>query len=83
MEEEAEFLEDFGAVALSEAELDVLLERARATNDAQLRRLVKQHRAVRFAGEAFLAHVESTQGPAVIDGSPKLKIARFLLRGDA
>ena len=81
MEDESEFLEDFGAVPLSDAELEALLERARATNDTDLRRLVKQHRAVRFAGGAFLEHIEATQGPEVIAESSKLKIARFFLRG--
>ncbi|MBX3193388.1 MAG: hypothetical protein KF819_40775 [Labilithrix sp.] len=81
MNDEEEFLEDFGAVALSDSELEALLERARATDDAELRRLVKQHRAVRYAGEALLSHVESTQGLAVINANPMLKIARFFLRG--
>lgn len=81
MSEEEEFLEDFGAPALSDTELEALLERARATDDTELRRLVKQHRAIRFAGEMLLRHVESTQGPAFIDANPTLRVARFLLRG--
>ena len=75
-----EFLEDFGSSPLSDAELTALLESARATEDGGLRRLVKDLRTLRWMGRILLARIEAEP---VAPHDDIVKVARFLLRGEA
>jgi hypothetical protein len=79
--EEEEFFHDFGARPLTDAELDALLANARNTGDATLRQLVKQLRTLRWAADALLRRVESTEATDVPDSDPQMKLIRFLVRG--
>jgi len=76
---EEEWLEDFGAPSLTESQIDALLANARETQNVDLRRLVKEFRAVRAAAEWLLLHVEDNEGRDVIESNDVLKLARFLV----
>ena len=74
-----EFWEDFGAPPLSAAELDVLMERARLTSDAQLRRLVKEAQLHRWLVAKLLERAEQIP---VGSEDQLIKLARFFVRGE-
>lgn len=74
-----EFLEDFGEQALSVADLERLLERARATNDRDLRILVKQYQALKRVTGELLERTESTLRGSQSQQDQILKLAHFLV----
>jgi hypothetical protein len=78
-ETEDEWMEDFGAPALTEVQIEALLTRARVTQNVDLRRLIKEFRTVRVAAEWLLQYIESKEGPDVINNNEVLKVARFLV----
>ena len=59
----AESLADVDYPALTDDELSVLLEDARATDDANLRRLIKHHVALRETADRLLDRLKETAGP--------------------
>ena len=78
-EPENEFYEDFGAQPPSEAEIDEMIVRARAAQDAPLRRALKYHLALRYISEQLLQRAEegAREGPDAL-----LKLSRFIIRGE-
>ena len=83
---EEEFLEDFGA-SLTQEELDQLLERARRTDDRDVRMLVKQFTTLRRVAADFLVSVDDRDAAVGADAatpgkslSYPLGMLRFLLR---
>lgn len=80
MDEYQEFLDDFGGPPLDDAAIAALLARARATDDVDLRRLVKQFQAVRSAASWLLQHIEQAEGARAIEENFQLKIARLFVR---
>lgn len=85
MNEADEFLEDFDEQALSAADLERLLDRARTTNDRDLRVLVKQYQALKRVSEELLERTESTLRGSQSQQDHILKLAHFLIhseRGD-
>jgi hypothetical protein len=77
--EAEEFLEDFGEQALSAADLERLLERACATNDRDLRVLVKQYQALKHVTGELLERTESTLRGSQSQQDQILKLAHFLI----
>jgi hypothetical protein len=80
--EAEEFLEDFGEQALSVADLERLLERARTMNDRDLRVLVKQYQALKRVTGELLERTESTLRGSQSQQNQILKLAHFLIHSD-
>jgi hypothetical protein len=76
-----EWLEDFGASRADDAELQKLLERVRATGDADLRRAIKELQLWRWLGPYMLDRIVPVGAP-VDETDQVLKLARFLVRGE-
>lgn len=81
--DEGEFYEDFGARALTEAQLDALLAHARETNSAHLRQLVSHFRFLRSAAEALLQRVETSEAFEAFNQGAEVSLLRWAVRGDA
>lgn len=79
MEPFDEFLEDFGARPLSDAELDGLLERTRGLVDGELRLAIKQLQALRWLSGVLLERIEDADHEV---NDPIIKTARFMVRGE-
>ena len=79
---EAEFDEDFGAPAPSDAELAELLAQARATGNVPLRRLIYCYRGLRRVTADVVATLEERDGPAIFRSVPLLDLAKFLTRAE-
>lgn len=74
----AAFLAELGP-PLGDADLEVLLVRARTADEPELRALVKQHLALRRVTEWLVADVAAHQGRAAMEAvHPMLELARFL-----
>jgi hypothetical protein len=88
-ESDAEFDEDFG-YSLRPADVERLLERARATGDREVRLLAKQHQALRRVAADLLAELEERRilpvEAAPVDSpgavSYPIGLLRFLLRDE-
>jgi hypothetical protein len=76
---DGEFFDDFGAPALTDAELEGVLERARAAGDADVRRLAKQYAALRRASGWLLAHLEGSESAAAVREGEAARLVRFLV----
>jgi hypothetical protein len=81
METDQEFFEDFGASAISNAELEALLTRARENGDRELRLLVKQFQALRHVSGFLLERIEAAASPDELATDEIVKIARFIVWG--
>jgi hypothetical protein len=77
-----EFFEDFGAAEMSDTELEVLLNRARANGDRELRRLVKQFQALRYVTALLLERIEAYGSPEELTADQAVKLARFVVRSE-
>ena len=73
-----EFLADFGD-SLSEKDLDRLLAQSRASDDREVRVLVKQYRTLRDSCGALIAAIEAGSTAEELRKSPTLQFARFLV----
>lgn len=80
-ESEEEWLEDFGAPHLTEAELAGLVDRARRENDVDLRRSLKELRVWRMVGPELLDRIVP-RGSSIDQSDQLLKFARFFIRGE-
>jgi len=74
-----EFCEDFGTEPLTEQGLQALLNRARESNDRDLRLAIKQLQALRWLSSVLLERVERTE-PEAADSV--IQTARFMIRGE-
>jgi hypothetical protein len=79
--DEQEFLEDFGERGLTSSQLEVLLERARTTDDRELRLLVKQHRLLQRVAEELLERVERSTAVDEAARDQGIGLARLVIRG--
>jgi hypothetical protein len=77
---EAEFNEDFGTSAPSDAELLELLALARASGNVPLRRLVHCYRTLRGVTADVVSVIEKRDGAVAIDANPMLGLAKSLTR---
>jgi hypothetical protein len=82
IESDQEFFEDFGAAAISTAELEALLTRARENGDRELRLLVKQFQALRYVSGFLLERIEAAASPDELAADQIVKVARFIVRGE-
>ena len=73
-----EFLSDFGD-GLNEQELARLLADSRATNDREVRLLVKQYRTLRQSCRALIKAIEVTSTVDELRNHPIVRDARFLV----
>jgi len=82
METDQEFFEDFGAAAISDAELEAMLNRARENGDRELRLLVKHYQALRHVSGLLLERIEASAPPEKLAADQVVRIARFIIRGE-
>lgn len=80
--DEQEFYADFGEPALTDEQLDGLLDRARTRGDVELRMLVKQYAALRRTTGWLLGELDKASDPASIRDSEIVRLARVLVSGD-
>lgn len=73
---EDEWYEDFGALRLSDAEVEEILERARQTSDVKLRRLVKELLLQRQLMPQLLEIAEKSSAENAV-----LNLTRFIITG--
>jgi hypothetical protein len=78
----ADFRAELGPT-LSDADLEVLLVRARTHDEPELRALVKQHLALRRVAEWLVADATERRGAAAAAGHPMIALARFLTEPSA
>ena len=76
-----EFFEDFGAAAISDSDLEVLLNRGRENGDRELRLLVKQFQTLRHVSALLLERIEAACSPEELAGDQVVKLGRFVVRG--
>lgn len=80
-EAEQEWFEDFGARFLEDAAVQAILDRARASGDTELRRLVKEVLTWRGLAPLLLDRVVVAGAP-IDESDAFLKYARFVIRGE-
>jgi hypothetical protein len=79
MDEESEWQADFGAPGVNEAELEELLRKARSTDDATLRRLVKQFRTLQRTASQVLHLIEEDHDVLSVRNAEVTRFLRFLV----
>ena len=76
------FFEDFGAAAISDAELEALLILAQENDDRELRLLVKQFRTLRRVSALLLERIEAVYSAEKLASDQFVKLSRFIVRGE-
>ena len=78
---DAGWLEDFGRSREDDATIQRLLERARASGDAELRRALQEVQLWRWLVPHLLDRV-APRGNPIDESDQLLKLARFFIRGE-
>jgi hypothetical protein len=82
MDADEEFFDDFGAAAIPDSELRMLLNRARENGDRELRLLVKQFQTLRYVSALLLERLEAAYSPEELAADQVIKLGRFIVRGE-
>ena len=75
---ESEPVDESAPAPLTDAELRALMVRARASDDAPLRRLVTSYVTLRRVTADVISFIEAREGGAAVAGTPLLRRARRL-----
>lgn len=71
------------ATGLSDAELKTLIDRARATGDAELRRLITSYLTLRRVTADVVEFLITREGGVLVERTPLIALARRLARRSA
>ena len=75
---DTEPVDDSTSAPLTDAEIRALMVRARASDDAPLRRLLTSYVTLRRVAADVIAFIEAREGGAAVAGTPLLRRARCL-----